>query len=289
MVEFLRLSCRAKINLTLEIIGERPDGYHEIASVMQALDLHDTLELQPLDGLSFTCSQPELAGEDNLVLKAARLLQSATGAREGAHLHLVKRIPVAAGLGGGSSDAAEALRGLNLLWGKPLSFAELVALAGQVGSDVPFFLFDGTALVTGRGEKVEPLPPMPPRWVVLVVPSVIIPGKTGYLYSLLSPNDYSRGAATAAVVESLRRGLSPDPSFLTNAFQAVALRHFPEIRRWHDRLLCLGASRVWLAGSGPALFTLPADEALAKELAQMVQCEGGRAFVTRTVSGETTS
>lgn len=278
-----RLQARAKVNLTLEVLGKRPDGYHEIASVMQALDLHDTVEIRPADELLLTCNWPELAVSENLVLKAARLLQKASGVRKGAHVNLTKRIPLAAGLGGGSSDAAAALQGLNQLWGEPLSFRELSSLAAAVGSDVAFFLVDGTALAEGRGEKVTPLPPFPRHWVVLLVPEVSLISKTGYLYSLLSPESYTRGEATRAVVDSLKRGESPDHSLFVNVFQDIALRQFSEVRSWHDKMRQLGAERVWLAGSGPTLFTLLTDEEPARRLAQRLEALGGRVHVTFTV------
>lgn len=278
----LELQARAKINLTLEVLGKRADGYHEIASVMQALDLHDTLRLELAEGLSLTSDWPQLETPDNLVLKAARLLRRALGVDLGARMHLIKEIPLAAGLGGGSSDAAAALRGLNELWGRPLPEEELIAIASAVGSDVPFFLVDGTALAEGRGEKVTRLPSLPRQWVVLVTPSLEMESKTAYLYSLLSPQDYGAGAATKAVVAALRMGESPDPSLFVNVFQQVAMQRFPEVRRWHDIMHRLGADRVWLAGSGPTLFTLCADEGSSRHLAGFLEAEGARVLVTRT-------
>ncbi|MGQ9677078.1 MAG: 4-(cytidine 5'-diphospho)-2-C-methyl-D-erythritol kinase [Chloroflexota bacterium] len=279
----LELQARAKINLTLEVLGRRPDGYHEILSVMQAVDLHDTLRLELAEGLSLTSNWPHLETPDNLVLKAARLLKQAAKVDLGAQMHLVKAIPLAAGLGGGSSDAAAALQGLNELWGRPLPGEELVTVASAVGSDVPFFLVDGTALAEGRGERVTKLPPLRRRWVVLVTPSVEVQNKTAYLYSLLSPQDYSAGVATREVVEALRSGESPDPSLFVNVFQPIALDRFPDVRRWHDSMFRLGAERVWLAGSGPTLFTLCSDEGSSRYLARLLEAEGATVLVTRTV------
>ena len=146
----------AKINLCLEIIGKREDNYHNIVSVMQLVDLSDMLTFFEGDELTLACDNVRLAeeGDGNLILKTARLLQEAGGVQRGAHIELEKRIPLAAGLGGGSSDAAAALRGLSELWGLRAGREDLMNLAIQLGSDVPFFLAGPTALVEGRGERV---------------------------------------------------------------------------------------------------------------------------------------
>ena len=161
------IHCYAKINLTLEILGKRADGYHEVRTVMQTVGLADRLEVSAAADLSFTCSDPALATPDNLVYRAARLLQADYGARAGAALRLEKRIPVAAGMGGGSSDAAATIVALNRLWNLQLSPTEQRRLAAALGSDVPFFLTGGTALATGRGERITPLPPLPQYWIAL--------------------------------------------------------------------------------------------------------------------------
>src|SRR4030042_180950 len=152
------LKAYAKINLTLEALSKRPDGYHEIASVRQATSLADTLTFEPAETLDFNCDVPELQTGDNLVLKAARLLKEISGYKKGARINLTKKIPLAAGLGSGSTDAAATLVGLNKLWGLNLSRAKLLELAAKLGSDVPFFLYGGTALAQERGEQGTPLP-----------------------------------------------------------------------------------------------------------------------------------
>ena len=143
----LTLKARAKVNLTLEVLGRREDGYHDIASIIQTIDLCDTLSLEPADSILFECDKPELQSQDNLALKAAYLLKASTGYDGGARITLLKGIPVSAGLGGGSSDAAATLTGLNTFWGLGLPLDELIPLAAQLGSDVPFFLHGGTAMV----------------------------------------------------------------------------------------------------------------------------------------------
>src|SRR5438105_2529957 len=160
----------AKLNLGLEVTGRREDGYHDIVSVMHLVDLHDTLTFDADAEITVDCDNPILASEGraNLVWRAARLLQETAKVGKGARIELQKNIPLAAGLGGGSSDAAATLSGLVELWGLDLSGEEMRNLAGILGSDVPFFLDGATALVEGRGDRVTPLPAMPPAWAVLV-------------------------------------------------------------------------------------------------------------------------
>src|SRR3954452_3244816 len=160
----------AKLNLGLEVTGKREDGFHDIVSVMHLVDLHDTLTFALADGeITVECDHPVLAaeGQGNLVWRAARLLQETSKADKGAAIELQKRIPLAAGLGGGSSDAAATLRGLSELWGVELPREQMRNLAAMLGSDVPFFLEGEAGLVEGRGEKVTRLPASPPGWAVL--------------------------------------------------------------------------------------------------------------------------
>lgn len=169
----IRLRAPAKLNLYLRVVGKRPDGYHELETVFERIDLADELTFEPEPhGLRLTCDDPALpCDETNLVLQAARLLQRASGVRRSAHFHLTKRIPIAAGLGGGSSDAAATLRGLNTLWQLGWDRARLMELAAQVGSDAPFFLLDSPwAIGRGRGEVLEPVPAAASLLHVVVVP-----------------------------------------------------------------------------------------------------------------------
>jgi 4-diphosphocytidyl-2-C-methyl-D-erythritol kinase len=277
----LVLPAWAKVNLTLEVLGHRPDGYHEIASVMQTVELHDHLTIAPGDTITLHCDLPELSTPDNLVLRAVRALRAARGVTAGAAITLDKGIPVAAGLGGGSSDAATALRALSRLWRISLSGDELDALAARLGSDVPFFLRGGTALVEGRGERVTSLPPLPTHWVVLVTPPLQIPDKTARLYAQLTPADYTKGEATVALARHTNHQLSPTELF--NVFQPVAERLFPAIKDWKERMLQAGAPSVHLAGSGPTLFCLFAEEAAASQLCQRLERGGAAVYLTRTI------
>lgn len=250
----------AKLNLSLEVLGRRSDGYHELASVFQAVDLRDELTIWPAPAgiLSLECQPAELGGDLNLVLKAARLLQQETGCRLGARLRLVKRIPVAAGLGGGSADAAGALVGLNRLWRLGLARQALLELGARLGSDVPFGLVGPTALAGGRGEQLSPLPPLRSHWAVILRPAALeAPAdKTRRLYGALRPSDYRAGQATARLAERLRAGGPPDPSLFVNSFERAAEELFAPLAEARSEMLARGADWVRLAGSGPCLYTL---------------------------------
>ncbi|HVA22760.1 MAG TPA: 4-(cytidine 5'-diphospho)-2-C-methyl-D-erythritol kinase [Chloroflexota bacterium] len=272
----------AKINLTLEVTGKRPDGYHELISIMQTVALADKLSLDPATELSLECDVPELAGDDNLVLRAARLLG------RGGRFVLGKRIPVAGGLGGGSGDAALALRLLDAAYGLHLSPHQFLDAAAQLGSDVPFFIHGGTALVEGRGEQVTPLPDLPEHWLVLLNPG--LPLSTARVYGELKPDEYTAASPSPAAAGegrgegAWRRGddrasrsgpLPPagersehDLPRLVNTLEAPALRLEPAIGECRERLLAAGSSQVLLSGSGPTVFGLAASEADAYRIAK---------------------
>ncbi|MYB75834.1 MAG: 4-(cytidine 5'-diphospho)-2-C-methyl-D-erythritol kinase [Chloroflexi bacterium] len=266
------INCYAKINLTLEILGKRADGYHEVRSVMQTIGLADRLEVEAAKELVFTCSDPALATTDNLVYRAARLLQAEYGVRTGAEMRLEKRIPVAAGLGGGSSDAAGTIVALNRLWDLQLPLAEQQRLAAQLGSDVPFFLTGGTALATGRGECITPLPPLPPHWVVLVpLPNAL---STATVYGAVTPADYTSGVITADIVAAAQHGALLSQTRWYNALARPARALAPEIKAAQAALLRAGAQYAHVSGSGPTVFTVCQEEAEACKLAAALQHEG---------------
>lgn len=277
-------SC-AKINLTLEVTGKRTDGYHNIASVMQAIDLCDTLSLEPHPVIHFECSVPALNTPQNLVVRAAHMLADEAGVRQGARIRLDKRIPEAGGLGGGSSNAAAALKGLNEQWGLGLPTERLAPLAAALGSDVPFFLYGGAALARGRGEKIAPLSAAPATWLVLLLPGMAaIPNKTAGLYARITSEHYTREQATRRLKARLEKGQPPQASWLYNVFEKVAFDFFPGLPDYRQRFLEAGARSVHLAGSGPTLFTLASDEHEAHELWHRLSGMGLKAEMARTVS-----
>ena len=279
----LTLQAPAKVNLTLEVLHRRPDGFHEIRSVIQTINLCDSLRFRLSRKLRFSCDNPDLVIEESLVSRAAALLQEASGFLKGATIEISKRIPLTSGLGGDSSDAAAILRGLNKLWQLGLSFQELLELAPRLGSDVAFFLYGGTALVEGRGERVTPLPPLPQRWVVLLVPPVPrMREKTRHLYASLKPKHYTQGRFTDRLVGRLTGGGGVTSSMLFNVFEEVALDNFSQLGEYRGQFLKAGASSVHLAGSGPALFTLVKDKAGAEKIYENLQKQSAECYLTET-------
>jgi len=282
----LTLLAPAKINLTLEVLAKRRDGFHEIRSVIQTINLCDSLHFRVSQNIEFECDLPNWVPEESLVSKATSLLKEFTGCAKGATIEINKRIPLMSGLGGDSSDAAAILRGLNKLWGLSLSPGELLELAARLGSDVAFFLYGGTALVTGKGEVVTPLPPLPHMWVVLVMPRVPrLPGKTERLYASLNASHYTDGQITEKLVEELREGREFVPSLLFNTFENVAFTRFSEISVYREHLVKAGATDAHLAGSGPVLFTLVRDKSQAEELHIHLQQQGLETYLTETLAG----
>jgi len=272
----LTLPAYAKINLTLEVLGQRADGYHEVATVLQEIDLNDTLSIEQ-------AREIRVEG-DNVAFEAAKLLQEVAGLSKGASISIKKGIPKAAGLGGSSSDGAATLRALNELWGLSYSLHQLLQVASRVSADTAFFLCGGTALAQGRGERITPLPPFPSSWVVLFRPPVNVPpSKTKSLYSLLNQSHFTEGQFTNSVVERLSHGREVSPSSFFNVFESVAFTAYPGLDEYWKRFSALGADTIHLAGSGPTLFTLVKDKAQGEELYHSLKKEGLEAYLVRTV------
>ena len=280
----LVIQAPAKINLTLEVLAKRQDGFHEIRSVMQAINLCDTLRFQLSQNIEFKCNLPDWIPEESLVFKAASLLRETTGCTKGATIEVGKQIPLVSGLGGDSSDAAVTLCGLNKLWGLDLSREKLVELAAQLGSDVAFFLYGGTALAEGRGERVTPLPPLPRMWVILVVPSVPrMSWKTGKLYASLNASHYTDGQFTERLVELLREGGEFTPGLLFNTFENVVFTRGSKLSVYRSHIVKTGVDYIHLAGSGPALFTLMKDKAQAEDLYIRLKQQKMETYLTETL------
>ncbi len=280
----LTILAPAKINLTLEVLAERRDGFHEIRSVIQAINLCDSLSFQTGENFEFMSDSPDWTAGKSLVSRAAILLQQATGYSKGATIAVSKHIPLLSGLGGDSSDAAATLCGLNQLWELGLSRGKLLELAGQLGSDVAFFLYGGTTLVEGRGEIVTPLPSLSHRWVVLALPPVArLPGKTKQLYDSLRVNHYTDGQITRRLVEELKAGREFTPSLLFNTFENVAFTRFSQLGVTQRHMVKMGATNVHLAGSGPVLFTLVKDKVQAEELCARLSGQRLETYLAETL------
>lgn len=281
----ITLRTPAKINPVLELLGKRPDGFHELALVFQAVSLFDELTLEKIpQGVLFSVSRsPEPLAEDdsNLVVKAARLfLHGVLKGQGGVKITLAKDIPLAAGLGGGSSDAAAALKGMDLLFETKLSEQRLMEMAGQLGSDVPFFLKGGTALGTGRGEKIESWKPAPTLDLILVKPveglstaGVYRSGKAAFtsgdkaraFQNILAKGDIQE------ITASLYNGLEPASFFL-----------MPRLREIKDKILGAGALGALVSGSGPTVFGLVESDRQGEMISRVFSSNEYRVVKTQT-------
>lgn len=253
----------AKINLSLDVLYKREDGYHEVEMVMTMVDLADRIEMQELPRDTIIISSQ--AGyipldEKNLAFQAARLIKERYGVRQGVYIHLDKKIPVAAGLAGGSSDAAATLRGLNRLWRLGIGMKELQKLGEELGSDVPFCVTGGTAVARGRGEKLEPIESPPQCWVILAKPPINV--STSEIYGKLQAGAIRKHPSTAGVLEAIReKRFEQLCGELGNVLEEVTLELYPEVRQLKEVMVKLGAEGVLMSGSGPTVFGLVSKEA----------------------------
>ena len=281
----MRTVAPAKINWTLEVLGKRDDGYHEIRSVMQTIDLCDELQTELAVESIYETMDGEALASDDLIVRAARALEERVGRELPARIRVDKRIPVASGLGGGSSDAAAVLRLLNGLHGLGISQEEMASIGATVGSDVPFFVYGGTALVEGRGERVTPISDVPEVWLVLVVPPVQASRQDEADVPSDFRRDFSDGSRTGALTRRLSEGKAVLAEDLSNALERLAYVVFDGLECCRDALTSAGAQRVHLAGAGPALFTHTENEAAARETASRVEAPEGKVFMLQTLTG----
>jgi 4-diphosphocytidyl-2-C-methyl-D-erythritol kinase len=282
----LRVRAHAKINLSLRIVGSAPDGYHALRTVFQSVALHDTLTFRERSGpFRLECDDPACpADETNLVWRAAEMIARAAGAAGAPRdiaIRLAKRIPMQAGLGGGSSDAAAALRGFAALWGVRIPHARMHAMAAALGADVPFFLDGGTALGLDRGDEVYPLVDAPAAWVTLVLPGFGVSTRDAFgwwdHHAGSRDSAGSRGSARS-------RGAHGAGADVLNDLEAVVVRHHPEIGRIVAALRRQGAGRAAMSGSGSAVFGLFPTRIAADRAARALATRSRRTVVTRTVN-----
>lgn len=270
----------AKINLTLEILGKRSDGYHNLVTVMTTVQLHDTIIVEESDQLVMT-DDGGIPSEQNLALTAANALKESTGTAHGASISLEKRISQSAGLGGGSADAAATLRALNRLWKLDLSLGELADIGANVGSDVPFLVHEGTALIQGRGEEVTPLPPPAIDRILLLSPDIHVENKTKSLFSLVGPSRYTRGALSHKLAARIRAGHDAPPEFFFNVFQDLAPEVFEGWEDYYAALAGMGAREIMLSGAGPSMFCIPPVKEIGTTWQLLLErTRGWRAYLT---------
>ncbi len=279
----------AKLNLTFEVLGRRSDGFHQVTTVMQTIGLADIIRIEPDTELKVDCEYPDLNGEQNLVWRAAVELAKAGKIEPKARITVEKHIPVAMGLGGGSSDAAAALLGLNRLWDLGMTLDELAPVAAGLGSDVSFFLWGGTALAQGRGEQITRLPPLPPLAITLVFPDLVIPNKTAAMYSRLTLGQFSDGGVTRQMVQILSTGQFVRESvsgLIFNAFSELAVRTYPALMELSREVANQGGPAMHLCGAGPALFTLPSSEEEHQRIVELLQPYSAGVYLVSTVPWE---
>jgi 4-diphosphocytidyl-2-C-methyl-D-erythritol kinase len=281
----------AKVNLTLDVFSKRSDGYHSLASVFQAISLSDTLTLTPRSepGIAFQCDSPDgiavPTDDSNLVVRAAKAAMEAAGSTApGIEIRLEKRIPSQAGLGGGSSDAAATLVGINEVLGLGLAPAQLADLAGRLGSDVPFFLHGGTASARGRGETLTSLPDIPRLWLVVVKPEANV--STSWAYGELDAiPDRPSNRATKRMEEAIRgQDWERLISSQSNDFELPIFQHVPSIAWVADELTMAGALTARLCGSGSALYGIARDEASARRMVALLQQRYAQVYVAHSLT-----
>lgn len=269
----VRWNSPCKINLLLNILGKRPDGFHELETVMVPIPVHDELTIRLLPathGLQVTCSDPVLpVDQSNLVTRAASRFLAAAHISTGLHIHLEKRLPMGAGLGGGSANAAVTLRALNHLLNQPLSQPAIQGLAAELGSDVPFFLQDQPALATGRGETVQSLPAFPALkglTILLVHPGFGIPTPWAYKELARFPLALNGSPGRARhLIEGLQSGTAPSnlQSLLYNSLEAPALTKYPVLALYQQFFRSNQAAATLMSGSGSTTFALFPSQTLA--------------------------
>jgi 4-diphosphocytidyl-2-C-methyl-D-erythritol kinase len=286
----VRIPACAKINLCLEVLGKRADGYHELRTIFQSISLHDTLTLRPsrFPDISLSVRGNDTLSREaigkNLAYRAVEALRHELGVRKGVEITLDKKIPAGRGLGGGSSDAAAALLGYLRLSGKKLPAAELLQIAASLGADVPFFLYGGTALGIARGEEIYPIPDVPPFSLLIVSPKDIhVPTPDAYRW-LHAPElaSLTKSAAAHKLMEFCALCWSAQGPTLSNDFEKAVFQRHPRLAKIKRVLLHGGASEALLAGSGSAVFGVFPSPAKARRAA--VGFPHDQTFVCESIS-----
>lgn len=281
----MRLQAFAKINLGLDVLGKREDGYHEVRMIMQTIRMYDQLDMRKSvePGIHLTTNKKYIpVDENNLVWRAAKLMMDTCGIMEGVSIHLHKVIPVAAGMAGGSSDAAATLVGMNRLFHCGLSKEKLMELGVQIGADVPYCVLRGTALAEGIGEKLTVLPPMPDCWILIGKPGISV--STKYVYTTLDLNTDTVHPDIDGMKNALEDGnLYGITERMGNVLQDVTIPAYPEVERIKEQMKTLGAVNAMMSGSGPTVFGIFDNEEKAQEACQKLRESGSCQQVFLTV------
>jgi len=288
------INAYAKINLTLEILNRLPDGFHEIRSVMQQVELHDDIIIHQRQDrkIILHCDVPKIPLDgNNIVWKTVELVRQRSGVHHGVEIFIAKRIPVAGGLAGGSSDAATTIRGLNKLWELNLSQDQMTNLGEQLGMDVPYCLIGGTAFVSGKGQIIKPLPSLPEQQVVIANPGTSMSTHVAYkaLDEIIDWSKHNQyiGTNTADLIKVIENGKTSEISkHLYNDFEKIIRPRIPMVSKIIETMLSCGAKVALLSGSGPSVYCLVSTQDHAKLVVAGLQEFTPFAVVTSTVTNQ---
>ena len=283
----LTIKAYAKLNLSLEILGKREDGFHEIRSILQTIDLWDMVSFGISDSIKIACDIPGLDDQTNIAYKAVDRVKQLCQSELGINIRINKGIPIAGGLGGGSSDAAASLRAVNRLWELGLSHKQLELVAGEIGSDVPFFLYGGTCLASGRGEQITRLPGINEQYIFLVSPEHQISRKTPLLYENINEEHYSSGNSVTETALRISENGTLREDTMVNTFEALAFDIFPGLVEYKNAMKQAGITKIHLSGTGPALFSIGTDWERMCGWKNFLQAKGIIARILKPISNPT--
>lgn len=281
----IKLRAYGKINWVLDVISKRPDGYHEVEMIMQSVYLYDTITIaETYSGIKLNTNWDFIPiDENNIAYKAAKLIMESKGINCGVNICLHKNIPVAAGMGGGSADAAAVLLGLNKLWSLGLSICELKDMALSLGADVPFFMLGGTALACGVGEKLTPIKPLEDVIMLIVKPDFGV--STAQVYSMFEINKITERPDIPQMVDALRTGdLAAIGKNLCNVLEQIVCTMHPEVSELKQQMIRKGALGSLMSGSGPTVYGIFEDYDQAEEVYKALKDRYPQSYLTRTYS-----
>lgn len=281
---YIEVDALAKINLSLDVLNKRGDGYHQLRMIMQTVELHDTVHIESTDmGIRVTCDNSNVpSGMENIAAKAALLITGQYSIKTGLRIHIEKRIPIAAGLAGGSTDAAAVLRGINELFSMDLTAAELNILAKRVGADVPYCVKGGTMLAEGIGEILKPINPQFSGYeMVLLKPKIDV--STAWVYENLNIGSINERPDTDMLLTAIKEGnLNKLSANMKNVLETVTIPNYPIVQRAKDRLMELGALGSMMSGSGPSVFGFFASREAAAKAYDAILDKRWDSYLTRT-------
>lgn len=277
----MKLRANAKVNLTLDVLYKRPDGYHEVEMVMQTVDLADILHIEESRNTRVICHHPFVPNDsNNLVYKAIEAIKSYSNIEKNVTITIEKNIPVAAGLGGGSSDCAATLKGLNKFWDLGLHLNTLEEIGLNLGADVPFFIKGGTQLAKGIGENLFTLPSPPQMWVVLAKPNIGV--STKEVYTGLDLKNINKRPNTRGMIKAIEsKDFKGICNSLCNVLENVTLKKYVTVRTIKSKMAQLGACGVLMSGSGPTVFGLCSTYERAVKVAKSLETLTEEVYVTK--------